>query len=123
MKSFAQALDLRDDPQLIAEYRQWHERVWPEVLESLREIGILEMRIFLLGNRLFMYAEAPDDFDPAAAYQRYATSARTREWDERMRHYQQPVPGAPEGVWWAPMELVFDLDAQLTEHRKREAHS
>jgi L-rhamnose mutarotase len=113
MKSFAQALDLRDEPELIAEYRQWHEHVWPEVLQALRAIGLTDMKIFLHANRLFMYAEAPDDFDPATAYQQYTTTARAREWDERMRHYQQRVPGAPEGAWWTPMELVFDLNAPL----------
>ncbi|MCI0584883.1 MAG: L-rhamnose mutarotase, partial [Chloroflexi bacterium] len=112
----AQALDLRDDPQLIAEYRDWHARVWPEVIDALRGIGIAQMRIFLAGNRLFMYAEAPDDFDPAAAYQRYASTPRAREWDRMMRRYQAPIPGAPEDAWWTPMEMVFDL-ADAPRHR------
>lgn len=113
MKSFAQALDLRDDPESIAEYKQWHENVWPEVLQALRGIGITEMKIFLIGNRLFMYAEAPDDFDPAVAYQDYTSTQRARDWDERMRAYQQRVPWAADADWWTPMELVFDLKAQL----------
>ena len=32
-------LDLKDDPKLIAEYRAYHERVWPEVLRSLKAGG------------------------------------------------------------------------------------
>lgn len=116
MKCFAQALDLKDDPKLIEEYRRWHERVWPEVLEALRGIGLQEVKIFLHGNRLFMYAEAPDDFDPATAYQGYTASAKAAEWDGLMRRCQQRVPEAPEGMWWTPMELVFDLAAQLRTH-------
>jgi L-rhamnose mutarotase len=115
MKCFAQALDLHNDAALIAEYRQWHQSVWPEVLQALRDIGLSDMKIFLHANRLFMYAEAPDDFDPATAYQQYTAAPRAREWDERMRRYQVRVPGAPEGAWWTPMDLVFDLTAQLND--------
>lgn len=110
MKCFAQALDLKDNPELIALYRAQHQAVWPEVVAGLRAIGIQRMRIWLHGNRLFMYAEAADDFDPARDYQRYAQDPRCREWDLLMRTFQQPVPGAPAGAWWTPMELVFDLE-------------
>ncbi|MCB9845250.1 MAG: L-rhamnose mutarotase [Phycisphaeraceae bacterium] len=111
MRAFAQALDLVDDPELIEEYRRHHRRVWPEVVSGLRAIGIRNMRIFLAGSRLFMYYEAPDDFDPSRDYQFYANDPRTREWDELMRRYQRPVPGCPSGRWWMPMEEVFDLES------------
>ena len=109
MKAFAQALDLKDDPAIIAEYDQWHHKVWPEVTGALKAIGLTNMRIFRVGNRLFMTFDAPDDFDPARDYQAYAENPRCREWDEFMRKFQQTVPGTPAGQWWAPMKLVFDL--------------
>lgn len=112
MKCFAQTLILIDDPLRIAEYRALHARIWPEVTAALRAAGIVNMRIFLHGTRLFMYFEAPDDFDPARDYQRYASDPRCQEWDRWMRSFQQPVPGAAAGAWWAPMECVFDLEAQ-----------
>jgi L-rhamnose mutarotase len=111
MKAFAQALDLVDDPALIGEYVEHHRRVWPEVVRALKAIGIRTMRIYLLGTRLFMYFEAPDGFDPARDYQRYAADPRCREWDELMRRYQRPAPGAKEGEWWTGMECVFELPA------------
>lgn len=109
MPTFAQAIDLVDDPVLIAAYERHHRAVWPEVVVALREIGIREMRIFRLGCRLFMVFEAAEGFDPARDYQRYAEDPRCREWDELMRHYQRRAPGSQEGQWWASMELVFDL--------------
>jgi L-rhamnose mutarotase len=109
MKVFAQALDLKDDPRLIAEYKEHHRSVWPEVAAALRGAGIASMRIFLTGNRLFMTFEAPDDFDPARDFQKYAANPKCREWDELMRRYQQRVPSATPGGWWEPMEEVFDL--------------
>lgn len=109
MRLFAQTLELKDDPALIAEYRKQHRAVWPEVAGALRSIGIRSMRIFLHGNRLFMIFEADDSFDPSRDFQSYTQTARCREWDELMRTFQQQVPGAREGEWWTPMEEVFDL--------------
>ncbi len=110
MKCFAQALDLKDDPQLIREYDAHHRRVWPEVVAALRGIGIRRMKIFRLGSRLFMYAEADDAFDPQRDYQSYASNPKCREWDELMRRFQQPAPGGKPGEWWAAMQEVFDLE-------------
>ncbi|CAI7780568.1 unnamed protein product [Closterium sp. NIES-53] len=117
MKAFAQTLELKDDPALIAEYLEYHKRAWPEVLSAIQAMGITTMRIFVHGNRLFMYAEAPDDFDAARDYQKYTASARAREWDELMRKYQQRVPAASSDSdeWWSPMHLCFDLSEQLQE--------
>lgn len=109
MGMFAQAIDLVDDPGLIREYEEHHRRVWPEVAAALRGIGITRMRIFRLGCRLFMVYEAPEGFDPARDYQAYTADPRCREWDELMRRFQRPAPGAAEGSWWAPMDEVFDL--------------
>lgn len=112
MKHFAQTLELVDDPLRIAEYKRAHERVWPEVVRALRAIGIARMRIFLHSNRLFMYCEVPEGFEPARDYQAYALDPRCRAWDEAMRRYQQQVPRADPSSWWTPMEQVFDLEAQ-----------
>ena len=65
VKRYCQTLDLRDSPELIAEYRKRHSQaeVWPEILAGIREVGILEMEIYILGTRLFMIVETPVDFD------------------------------------------------------------
>ena len=65
MQLYGMALNLRDDPAVIARYRREHAKAWPEVLARLRAVGITEMKIFLLGRRLFMYCETRDGFDPA----------------------------------------------------------
>ena len=112
MKAFAQALDLVDDPALIAEYEAHHQLVWPDVVDGLRRLGIRRMKIFRTGTRLFMYYEAPDDFEPARDYQSYAADPRTQEWDRLMRRYQRKVPSAGPDDWWAPMREVFDLESR-----------
>jgi L-rhamnose mutarotase len=110
MKTYAQALDLKDDPQVIADYRQHHREVWPPVIAGLRRIGITKMKIFLVGNHLFMYFEAPDDFDPARDFMTYAKSEEAQNWEKLMRGFQKPIDAAREGEWWAAMEEVFDID-------------
>ena len=109
MPTFAQALDLKNDPRLIAEYVDHHRRVWPEVEAALREIGIRRMQIYLAGTRLFMVFDAAEGFVPERDFQRFAASPRGRAWDELMRTYQQRIPGAGAGEWWTPMKLVYEL--------------
>jgi L-rhamnose mutarotase len=108
--SFAQALDLRDDPALIEEYRRHHRAVWPEVVESLRGIGITRMKIYLVGTRLFMYCEAREGFDPHRDFAAYAAHPRARAWDEWMRSFQRKLAEAGPADWWVPMDEVFDLE-------------
>ena len=110
MKSFGMALDLKDDPETIAKYTEYHRAVWPEVIQGLRGLGITRMKIFLHGNRLFMYVETPDDFEPDRDFATYMETGRAKEWDDLMRTFQQKVPAAREDEWWAAMDEVFDID-------------
>ena len=111
MKSLAMTLDLVNDPEVIAKYKAYHREVWPAVISGLRSIGVGRMKIFLLGTRMFMYLEVPDDFDLATDFQAYTDSSpRAKEWDELMRNFQSQAPEAKEGEWWAGMEEVFDID-------------
>lgn len=102
------AIDLRDDS-VVETYREYHRRVWPEVLESLRASGVLEMEIYLLGTRLVMIAELEDGSDLRAAFaSRMASNPRVAEWEQLMMSLQRRAPGAGEGDWWTAMERVFE---------------
>ena len=111
VKRYCQTLDLRDNPQLIAEYRKRHSRgkVWQEVLDGIREVGILEMEIYILGTRLFMIVETPPDFDWDSAMARLATLPRQAEWEEYMSVFQNAAPGMSSAEKWQPMERMFHL--------------
>jgi L-rhamnose mutarotase len=110
MKCYARTLCLRDDPELIERYKEYHRQVWPEVLAGIREVGILEMRIFLSGTRMFMYCETVDEFDPERDFPRSNASPKAQEWDRLMRTLQARAPEASPTDWWSPMELAFDLN-------------
>ena len=112
MKCYAQTLNLKHDPAIIDRYVDHHRAVWPEVERGLRAIGIERMRIWRLGRRLFMLMETVDDFDPTRDFARYMDShPRIREWQALMETFQEPVPEAQPGEWWAAMELVYTLEA------------
>ena len=111
MKHYALTLNLKDDAQTIARYREYHANPWPEPLAGLRQVGVVGMRIYLLGRRMFMHMTTVDDFDPARDFARYVEqNPKAAEWDALMRTFQEKVPEASAGEWWAAMECVFDLD-------------
>ncbi len=112
MQTYGMTLLLKDEVETVDRYRQYHRQVWPEVIARIRAIGVVEMRIYLLGRRLFMYLETGDGFAPEREFPKLNEDARYREWDELMRSIQQPAPEARAGEWWASMEEVFDLSRQ-----------
>jgi L-rhamnose mutarotase len=105
------ALDLRDDPALIAEYERWHQRenIWPEIVASIREAGILDMQIFRTGPRLVMLMRVSTAFDADAKAAADAASERVQAWEALMSTFQQPLPWAAAGQKWVPMQRIFDL--------------
>ncbi len=110
MKEFGLTLNLKDDPEIIREYREYHSSVWPEVTSALKQVGILDMKIWLLGRRLFMYYKAKDDFNPEIDFPKYlALNKRCQEWEDLMGTLQEKVPEAKPGEKWALMEQIFEL--------------
>lgn len=112
MKTYCLALDLKDDPALIAEYKKYHqpEQVWPEVISSIRDQGILSQQIYLLGTRLVMVLQTTDDFsweEKSAADQE---NLKVQQWEALMWKYQKPLPQARPDEKWIPMEKIFEVE-------------
>jgi len=111
MKRFAQAVMLKDDPEVIRRYDEYHAHPWTEVNEGMLACGVKRMFIYRFGRLLFMYVEVPDDFDPVRDMARYMSTPKAREWDELMRSFQEPVEGGKPGETWVQMKEVYVLDA------------
>jgi L-rhamnose mutarotase len=110
MKVYGLTINLKDDPAVIRRYVEHHGAIWPEVEKSLRMIGIQRMMIFLHGRQLFMLIETIDSFDAERDFARHEVShPRVTEWQNLMASWQEPVPGAKPGEWWAEMKLVYSL--------------
>lgn len=111
VKRYCQMLSLKDDPALVDEYRERHSegKVWPETLAAIREVGILEMEIYILGTNLFMIVETPLDFDWDTAMAKMAALPRQAEWEEYMSIFQQADPGVSSAEKWQLMDRMFHL--------------
>ncbi len=110
MKEFLYTVNLRDDPEVIRKYEEYHNAIWPEVTRSLRAVGIRELRIWRLGRRLVMRIVADDDYDPVEASKRHrASHPRVLEWERLMDGFQERVPEAPGEGTWAEMTPIFTL--------------
>lgn len=111
VKRYCQTLSLRDNPELIEAYRKAHskEESWPEIRAGIREVGILEMEIYILGSKLFMIVETPLNFDWDKAMAKLATLPRQAEWEEYVAKFQQCAEGATSDEKWQMMERMFYL--------------
>ena len=102
-------LDLKNDPALIAEYKAYHMNVWPEVIQSIRDSGILDMEIYVLGTRMFMIIEVNENFCFEKKAKADQANPKVQEWEELMWKFQQGLPEAKDGQKWLPMERLFKL--------------
>ena len=110
-KRYVQFLEISDNTQLVAEYRKWHseEYIWKEVLDGIREVGILEMEIYIQGNKLVMIVDAPEDFQWDEAMSRLASLPRQAEWEAFVSKFQGCSSEARSDEKWQPMERMFKL--------------
>ena len=111
VKRYCRTMDLKPDDVLIREYVHRHSQgeVWPEIIAGIREVGILEMEIYLLGNRLFMIVDTPIDLDWDSAMERLGTLPRQQEWEDFMAIFQQCREGDKATEKWQMMERIFYL--------------
>ena len=109
-RRYCLTLDLKDDLQLIAEYKHYHEKIWPEITLSIKDAGIEDMEIYLLGTRMFMVMEVNEQFSFEAKARADRENPKVREWEELMWRFQEALPGAKPGEKWLLMEKIFKLE-------------
>jgi L-rhamnose mutarotase len=108
-RRFCLTLNLKGDPDLIAQYKRHHQKIWPEITASIKDAGIVDMEIYLLGTRMFMVMEVNEQFSFAAKGEADRQNPKVREWEELMWKFQEAVPGAKPGEKWLLMERIFKL--------------
>ena len=112
IKRLCFSCDLKDNPALIEEYKTFHApgNVWPAITKSIKDAGIVDMQIYLVGNRLFMIMEVNEIFDPEHKAKTDAQNPKVKEWEKLMWKFQQELPWAKSGEKWMPMDQIFQLD-------------
>jgi len=109
-KRYCLALDLKNDPRLIAEYKRYHEKIWPEITRSIKDAGIEDMEIYLHGTRMFMVMEVSERFSFKTKAKADRENPKVREWEELMWRFQEPLPDAQPGEKWMLMQQIFKLE-------------
>ncbi|WP_298946221.1 L-rhamnose mutarotase [uncultured Polaribacter sp.] len=109
MRRYCFALDLINDSKLISEYKKYHEKIWPEITNSIQLAGIENLDIYLTGNRLFMIMEVNDSFSFEKKTIMDLENPKVQEWENLMWKYQQKLPFAKEGEKWVLMDQIYNL--------------
>ncbi|MBQ5621666.1 MAG: L-rhamnose mutarotase [Bacteroidaceae bacterium] len=111
IKRFVQTLTLNSDEEARREYIKWHspEHNWKEIRNGIREVGIIEMEIYILGNTLIMIVDTPEDFDWEKAMARLATLPRQAEWEAFVSQFQGCNANATSDEKWQMMQRIFFL--------------
>lgn len=99
---------LRIRPEKVAEYKERHAKVWPEMLEALKETGWRNYSIFLRPDGMLVgYVEA-DDFEKCTAeMKKHPVNAR---WQAEMVPFFESLSGDGPDDSMFPLEEIFHLD-------------
>jgi len=111
-KRYCKTLSLKDDDQLIDDYKKVHApgNTWPEISQGMREVGIIDMEIYIFGTRLFMIMDTIADFDHDKAMAELAKKPRQSEWEAYVSRFQQSSAEATADEKWQLMERIYKLD-------------
>ncbi len=110
LKRYCFALDLIDDEKLIAEYKKYHEKIWPEITASIVNSGIEVLEIYCVANRLFMIMEVNDTFSFEKKSKMDNQNPKVQKWETLMWKYQQALPSAKVGEKWLLMQKIYPLN-------------
>jgi L-rhamnose mutarotase len=108
-RRYCLTLDLKNDPALIADYKKYHQNIWPEIARSIKDAGIEHMQIYLQGTRMFMIMEVNENFSFEKKARADQANPKVQEWEQLMWKFQQALPQAKPGEKWVLMERIFEL--------------
>ena len=110
MKRYCLALDLVNDPAMISQYIEHHKAVWPEITDSIKKSGIIDMQIFNVADRLFMVIEVEEGFSFEKKFKVVRNDAE---------YYEERQPESEQG-WSAPKnrKLQWPTKYQVEDHTK-----
>jgi L-rhamnose mutarotase len=112
VKRYGSVIGLR--PEKLAEYKELHAAVWPQVLQMIQQCHIRNYSIYLRQlddgrHYLFSYFEYTGN-DFAADMAKMAADPTTQKWWAVCKPCQQPLANRAPDEWWADMEEVFHVD-------------
>lgn len=117
-KRYCKSIELKDDPSLIKEYKKIHSMgtAWPEITDGMKEVGILDMEIYISGTALFMIMDTKPDFNHEQAMSKLAKLPRQAEWEAAVSKYQRTSSESTAGQKWRLLERIYKMDQKRQEN-------
>jgi len=114
-KRYCKTMELLNDFALIEAYKKAHAKgaAWPEITQGMKEVGIIDMEIYLLGTRLFMIMDTVADFDYDKAMSELALKPRQSEWEAYMSQFQDSSAEATADQKWQLMDRIYKMDNNI----------
>ena len=111
-KRYCKTLVLKNDPELIKAYKVVHApgAAWPEITKGMREVGIVDMEIYIQGTQLFMIMDTVPDFNHDEAMKKLANKPRQAEWEAYVSQFQKSSSNASADEKWQLMERIYKMD-------------
>lgn len=75
--------------------------------EGMKEVGIIDMEIYLFGTRLFMVMDTVPGFDHEEAMNELAKKPRQSEWEAFVSRFQKTSATATADEKWQLMERIY----------------
>ena len=98
---------LRVKPDRVAEYRERHAAVWPDMRDALRRAGWRNYSLFLREDGTLVGYLETEDF--AAAQAAMQEEDVNRRWQAEMADFFELEPGLAPDVAMRPLTEVFHL--------------
>lgn len=110
-KRYCKTLELQNNEKLIENYKKVHANgaAWPEISKGMREVGIIDMEIYLYKTRLFMIMDTVPDFDHDKAMAELAKKPRQSEWESFVSKFQKTSSTATADEKWHLIERIYKL--------------
>jgi len=111
-KRYCKTLQIENDPILIEEYKKLHAigKAWPEVTQGMKDIGIIDMEIYIDGSMLFMIMDTKEDFNHEKAMTELATMPRQSEWESVVARFQKSSSSSSAKEKWKLIERIYKMD-------------
>lgn len=107
MKRVGFLLKVREE--VIPEYKEWHTKVWPDLLDALRRHGWRNYSLFMRPDGLmFGYVEVDESFQASLAG--IAEEDSNLRWQAMMAPYFEIPEGARPDQSMVELEEVFHTD-------------
>jgi L-rhamnose mutarotase len=99
---------LRVRPDRVAEYRQRHMDVWPEMQEALRATGWQNYTLFLANDGLLTGYLECEDFEASVASM--GSLEVNRRWQEEMASFFEDMEGSQPDRAMRSLPEIFHID-------------